>query len=42
MKKIKKVLTRILDWVVFLLTGRGEIAREAEEAGVITYGRIDE
>ena len=32
-----KVLKRILDWIVFLLTGHGEIADEAIRDGIISY-----
>ena len=35
---MKRILKRILDWVVFLLTGGGEIAKEAMEAGILDYG----
>lgn len=34
---MKKVLKNILDWIMFLLTGKGEIANEAIEAGLIDY-----
>lgn len=34
---MKKVLGRILDWIVFIFTGGGEIAREAEAAGICDY-----
>ena len=39
---MKKALGRILDWIVFLLTGGGEIAREAEAAGICDYGYPEE
>jgi hypothetical protein len=32
-----KVLKRVLDWVVFILKGKGEIANEAVEDGLIDY-----
>jgi hypothetical protein len=32
-----KVLKRVLDWVVFILTGKGEIANEAVDDGLIDY-----
>lgn len=32
-----KALRRIGDWIVFILTGKGRIADEGVEAGVITY-----
>ena len=34
---MKRILKRILDWIVFLLTGRGEIADEAKAAGILDY-----
>ena len=34
---MKKVLKRMLDWFVFLLTGKGDIANEAIDAGLIDY-----
>ncbi len=34
---MKRILKRILDWVIFLLTGRGEIAREGVDAGILDY-----
>lgn len=32
-----KILKNILNWFVFLLTGKGEIADEAVNAGLIDY-----
>lgn len=32
-----KIVKRILDWIVFLLTGKGEIANEAVAEGIIDY-----
>lgn len=32
-----KVLKSVLDWFVFLLTGKGEIANEAFENGLVSY-----
>lgn len=32
-----KVLKNVLNWFVFLLTGKGEIADEAIREGVISY-----
>ena len=32
-----KILKNILNWVVFLLTGKGEIADEAIREGIISY-----
>ena len=34
---MKKVLKSILDWVVFILTGKGEIAKEMVDNGLIDY-----
>ena len=36
--KIMKVLRTIGNWILFLLTGKGELADEMVEAGVIDYG----
>jgi hypothetical protein len=36
-KKIWKVLNRILDWIVFLLSGKGVIADEGVDAGILDY-----
>ena len=40
--KVKKYIGRIArsaaDWLVFLLTGRGAIAEEAEALGLVSYG----
>lgn len=32
-----KILKNILNWFVFLLTGKGEIAEEAIREGLISY-----
>lgn len=32
-----KILKNILNWFVFLLTGKGEIADEAIREGIISY-----
>ena len=32
-----KFLKRMLDWVVFFLTGKGKIAEEAVREGLISY-----
>lgn len=37
MKKIKYILKRIADWLMFLLTGKGEIAKEAVDAGICDF-----
>lgn len=34
---MKKTLKRILDWIVFILTGKGAVADEGVEAGIIDY-----
>lgn len=34
---MKTVLKRVLDWVVFILTGKGDIANEAVDDGLIDY-----
>lgn len=34
---MKEFFKRVGDWIVFLLTGGGEIAREAEAAGICDY-----
>ena len=34
---MKKVLKRILDWFVFLLIGKGEIANEAVDNGICDF-----
>ena len=35
--KLKHYIRRFLAWVVFILTGHGEIADEAVEAGILDY-----
>lgn len=37
MKRFKHVLKRIGEWLMFLLTGKGEIANEAIREGIISY-----
>lgn len=37
MKKIKYILKRIGGWLMFLLTGKGEIAKEAVDAGICDF-----
>ena len=32
-----KVVKRILEWIEFILTGKGEIADEGVDAGIIDY-----
>ena len=32
-----KILKNILNWFVFLLTGKGEVADEAIREGIISY-----
>ena len=32
-----KILKRFFDWFVFLLTGRGELAKEMIDEGLIDY-----
>ena len=32
-----KILKNILNWFVFLLTGKGELANEAIEIGAVDY-----
>lgn len=32
-----KVLKAIFDWVILLLTGKGALADEAIEAGIVSY-----
>ncbi len=41
MKKFKKILKRIGDWLMFLLTGKGEIAKEAVDAGICDFSGQD-
>ncbi len=35
MKKLKKILRRLVSWIIFLLTFNGEIADEAKKANII-------
>lgn len=34
---MKKFFKRVLDWIVFLLSGKGDIADEMVREGVISY-----
>lgn len=34
---MKKIVERIIDWIVFILTGKGEIANEAIDEDLIDY-----
>ena len=34
---MKKLVKRILEWVVFILTGKGEIAKEGVDAGILDF-----
>jgi hypothetical protein len=34
---MKKFFNRVLDWIVFLLSGKGTIAGEGVEAGILDY-----
>lgn len=36
-----KILKRVLDWFVFLLAGKGKVAEEMIDEGVIDYGGQD-
>ena len=36
-KVMKKAVKNILDWVVFILTGKGDIADEAVSSGLIDH-----
>lgn len=37
MKKILKVFRRILDWIVFIFSGKGAIADEGIESGLLDF-----
>ena len=37
MKKLKNMLKRIGDWIVFLLTGKGRIANEMIDYDILSY-----
>lgn len=39
---IRRVARSVVDWLVFLLTGRGPLMEEAEAAGVVSYKYIGE
>lgn len=34
---MKKIIKKILDWVMFIMTGKGDLANEMIEAGVLDY-----
>ena len=34
---MKKVLKSILNWMMFILTGKGEVARKSVDDGIIDY-----
>lgn len=34
---MKKFFARVLDWIVFLLSGKGVIADEGVDAGILDY-----
>jgi len=34
---MKKVLKSILNWIIFLTTGKGEIAKEAVKEGICKF-----
>lgn len=34
---MKNFINRVLDWIVFLLSGKGVIADEGVEAGILDY-----
>ena len=34
---MKKALKSILNWIIFLLTGKGEIVEEAEKEGICKF-----
>lgn len=37
MKKLKYILRRIGEWLMFLLTGKGTVANEAVDAGICDF-----
>ena len=37
MKKLKYIVKRVGDWLMFMLTGKGAIADEAIREGIISY-----
>ena len=39
---MKRFFKRVLDWLVFIFTGGGRIAEEAEAAGICDYGYPEE
>ena len=34
---MKKIIKKIFDWVMFIMTGKGDLANEMIEAGVLDY-----
>lgn len=34
---MKKFIKKVLDWVMFIMTGKGDLANEMIEAGVLDY-----
>ena len=34
---MKTALKTVLDWIVFLLTGQGEIAKQGVDAGILSF-----
>ena len=34
---MKKLLKKILDWIVLLLSGKGAIAEDAADRGIVDY-----
>lgn len=34
---MKKIIKKVLDWVMFIMTGKGDLANEMIEAGVLDY-----
>ena len=35
--KMKKIIKKVLDWIIFIMTGKGDLANEMIEAGVLDY-----
>lgn len=34
---MKNIIKKVLDWVMFIMTGKGDLANEMIEAGVLDY-----
>ena len=34
---MKKIIKKVLDWIIFIMTGKGDLANEMIEAGVLDY-----